>query len=236
MTQSTNLVDFIWFTEWQNYLRFTLSLVVSLSWNVCLNFLSNVLLVLFFVLLSVKNGIPCGTFFHAFVSVQSSFSFFVCETPPLLFVCSWLYRRRWESSSRFRAAFYKIGHAQPVLTFCGRRLRLHPCALLLALQLLSGSLQHTHICMFHILKSRCSAFVCHLADDLMLSTRISVRLLSEKYIWPLLLELVFSLPGSSLRLMECSHWPYFLLFHHHLTKRKFYIWRNRVCPNQSGFS
>ena len=29
----------------------------------------------FFVLLSVKNGIPCGTFFHAFVSVQCRFSF-----------------------------------------------------------------------------------------------------------------------------------------------------------------
>ena len=107
--------------------------------------------------------------------------FFVCETPPLLFVlsCSWLYRRRWDSSSWFRAAFYKIGRAQPVLIFCGHRLRLHPCALLLALQLLWGSLQHTHLRMFHILKSRCSAFVCLLADDLLLSTRISVCLLSE---------------------------------------------------------
>ena len=111
--------------------------------------------------------------------------FFVCET----LSCSWLYRRRWDSSSWFRAAFHKIGRAQPVLIFCGHRLRLHPCALLLALQLLWGSLQHTHLRTFHILKSRCSAFVCLLADDLFLSTRISVCLLSENYIWPLLLEL-----------------------------------------------
>ena len=29
MTQNTKLVDFIWFTEWQNYLRFTLSSVLT---------------------------------------------------------------------------------------------------------------------------------------------------------------------------------------------------------------
>ena len=37
---------------------------------------------LFFVLLSVKNGIPCGTFFHAFVSVQSRFSFLYVKRFP----------------------------------------------------------------------------------------------------------------------------------------------------------
>ena len=37
---------------------------------------------LFFVLLSVKNGIPCGTFFHAFVSVQSRFSFLYVKRLP----------------------------------------------------------------------------------------------------------------------------------------------------------
>ena len=117
--------------------------------------------------------------------------FFVCETPPLLFVlsCSWLYRRRWDSSSWFRAALDKIGRAWLVLIFCGHRLRLHPSALLFALQLLRGSLQHTHLPTFHILKIKCSALVCLLAEYLLLSTRIrrqthwdiSIRVLSKRY-------------------------------------------------------
>ena len=36
----------------------------------------------YFVLLGVKNGIPCGTFFHAFVAVQSWFSFLYVKRLP----------------------------------------------------------------------------------------------------------------------------------------------------------
>ena len=101
----------------------------------------------FFVLLSVKNASHVVLFPRLCLCSVQVF-FFVCETPPLLFVlsCSWLYRRRWDSSSWFRAAFQKIGRAEPVLIFCGHRLRLHPCALLLALQLLWGSLQRNNEC------------------------------------------------------------------------------------------
>ena len=99
--------------------------------------------ILFFWVL--ESGSPCGTFFHAFVSVQSRFFFFVCETPPLLFVlsCLWLYQRRRDFSSWFRAALHKgrQGRARLVLIFCGHLLRLHHCALLLTLQLLWGFLQ-----------------------------------------------------------------------------------------------
>ena len=59
----------------------------------------------YFVLLSVKNGIPCGTFFHAFVSVQSSLS--LCKSYKVHQFCTlchfpvWLMKPKAALAKRF---------------------------------------------------------------------------------------------------------------------------------------
>ena len=101
-------------------LRITLSLVVPqlkcLSWifwamcDLC-----------YFVLLGVREWHPMWHFFPRLCLCSVQVFFFVCETPPLLFVlsCLWLYRRLWDFSSWFRAALHKgrKGRARLVLIF-----------------------------------------------------------------------------------------------------------------------
>ena len=68
-----------------------------------------------FVLLSVKNGIPCGTFCHAFVSVQSRFSFLYVKRLPFT-LRPWWGLVCWESTTVNPEYFVRTQFSYPGLS------------------------------------------------------------------------------------------------------------------------